>query len=85
MIQSMQRKMLRFIIQTKRRYKKIGKRKDETNENNNTEDLDSTEDENEDGRSSNTCNDHDSTSLSRTILTMRLTQQRLNKKNGLNT
>ena len=28
MIQSTQRKMLRLIIQTKRRYKKIGKRKD---------------------------------------------------------
>ena len=31
-IQSTQRKMLRLIIQTKRRYKKIVKRKDETNE-----------------------------------------------------
>ena len=32
MIQSTHRKMLRLIIQTKRRYKKIVKRKDETNE-----------------------------------------------------
>ena len=60
MIQSMQRKMLRLIIQTKRRYKKIGKRKDETNETDDTEDLGSTEDENEDGQSSNTHNDQDS-------------------------
>ena len=60
MIQSTQRKMLRLIIQTKRRYKKIGKRKDETNETDDTEDLGSTEDENEDGQSSNTHNDQDS-------------------------
>ena len=39
---------------------KIGKRKDETNENDDTEDLCSTENENEDGQSSNTHNDHDS-------------------------
>ena len=31
MIQSTQRKMLRLIIQTKRRYKEIVKQKDETN------------------------------------------------------
>ena len=37
MIQSTQRKMLRLIIQTKRRYKEIGKRKDETNEKADTE------------------------------------------------
>ena len=52
--------MLRFIIQTKRRYKKIEKRKDKTNENDDTEDLGSTEDENEDGQSSNACYDQDS-------------------------
>ena len=52
--------MLRLIIQTKRRYKKIGKQKDETNENDDTEVLGSTEDENEGGQSSNTRNDQDS-------------------------
>ena len=51
---------VRLIVQTKRTYKKIGKRKDETNENDDTEDLGSTEDENEDGQSSNTHNDQDS-------------------------
>ena len=52
--------MLRLIIQTKGRYNKIGKRKDETNENDDTEDFGSTGDENEDGHSSNTHNDQDS-------------------------
>ena len=52
--------MLRLIMQTKRRYKKIGKRKDETNEKEDTEYLGSTEDESEDGQSSNTHNDQDS-------------------------
>ena len=60
MIQSTQRKMLRLIMQTKRRYKKIEKRKDKTNENDDPENLGSTEDENEDGQSSNTCYDQDS-------------------------
>ena len=40
-----QRKMLRFIIQTKKKYKKIEKRKDKTNENDDTENLGSTEDQ----------------------------------------
>ena len=44
----------------KRRYKKIEKRNDETNENDYTEDLGSTEEENEDGQSSNTRHDQDS-------------------------
>ena len=60
MIQSTQRKMLRLIVQTKRRYKKIGKRKDETNENDDTEDLGRTGDQNEDGQSSTTHSDQDS-------------------------
>ena len=60
MIQSTQRKMLRLIIQTKRRYKKIEKREDKTNENDDPKNLGSTEDENEDGQSSNTCYDQDS-------------------------
>ena len=44
----------------RKRDKKIGKRKDETNENDDTEDLGSTEDENEDGQNSNTHYDQDS-------------------------
>ena len=60
MIQSTQRKMLRLVTPTKRKYKKIEKRKQKTKENDNIEDLDSTEHENEDGRSSNTCNGQDS-------------------------
>ena len=52
--------MLRLIIQTKRRHKKIETRKDETNENDGSEDLGSTEDENEDGQSTNTHNAQDS-------------------------
>ena len=46
--------MLRLTIQTKRRYKKIEKRKDETNENDGNEDFGSTEDAKVDGQSSNT-------------------------------
>ena len=60
MIQSTQRKMLRLIIQTKRIYKKIEKRKDKTNDNDDPENLGGTEDEKEDGQSSNTCCDQDS-------------------------
>ena len=56
MIQSTQRKMFRLI----RRYKKIVKREDETNEKTFTDDLGSTGDESEDGQSSNTHNDQDS-------------------------
>ena len=41
--------MLRLIIQTKRKYKKTEKQEDKTNENDDTENLGSTEDENEDG------------------------------------
>ena len=60
MIQPTQRKMLRLIIQTKRRYKKIVKQKDKTNEEKDTNDLSSTGDEIEDGQSSNTHKDQDS-------------------------
>ena len=52
--------MLRLIIQTKRRYKKIVKQKDKTNEKKNTNDLSSIGDEGEDGQSSNTHKDQDS-------------------------
>ena len=38
----------------------IAKQKDETNENDDTEDLGSTEDDNEDGQSSNACYDQGS-------------------------
>ena len=59
MIQSAQRKMLRLIIQTKRRYKKIVKHKVKTSENLN--DLDSIcTDESEDGKSEKSHNDQDS-------------------------
>ena len=60
MIQSTLRKMLRLIIQTKRRYKNIAKQKDETKENDYTEDLSSIGDENGDGQSSNAHNEQDS-------------------------
>ena len=52
--------MLRLIIQTKRRYKKIVKPKDKTNEEKDSHDLSSTGDESEDGQSSNTHKDQDS-------------------------
>ena len=60
MIQSTQRKMLRLIIQTKRRYKKIVRQKVKTNEAKDTNDLSSNGDESEDGQSSNTHKDQDS-------------------------
>ena len=60
MIQSTQRKMLRLIIRTKRRYKKIVKQKDKTNEEKDTNDMSSIGDESEDGQSSNTHKDQDS-------------------------
>ena len=52
--------MLRLIIQTRRRYKKIVKQKDKTNEEKDTNDLSSTGDASEDGKSSNTHKDQDS-------------------------
>ena len=60
MIQSTQRKILRLVIQTKRRYKKIVQRKDETDEKGGNEDLGSAGDESADGQSSTTQNDQDS-------------------------
>ena len=56
----MQRKMLRLIIQTKRRYKKIVTQKVKTNEEEDTNDLSSTGDECEDGQSSISHKDQDS-------------------------
>ena len=63
MIQSTQRKMLRLIIQTKRKYKKIEKQDIGTKEEN--EDIDinemcSTDDESGDGQSTTTHNDVES-------------------------
>ena len=52
--------MLRLIIQTKRRYKKLLKQKVKTNKEKDTNDLSSTGDESEDGQSSNTHQDQDS-------------------------
>ena len=63
MIQSMQRKMLRLIIQTKRRYKKIEKQEIRTNEGIEETDITemrSTDDESGDGLSTTTHNDMDS-------------------------
>ena len=60
MLQSAQRKMLRLIIQTKRRYRKIVKQEGKTNEEKDTNDLSSTGDESENGQSSNTHKDQDS-------------------------
>ena len=59
-IQSTQRKMLRFIIQMKRRYKKIVKQKDKTKEEKYTNDMRYTGDKSEDGQSSNSHKDQDS-------------------------
>ena len=66
MIQSTQRKMLRLIIQTKRKYKKIEKQDIGTNEE--IEEIDITEmcsidDESGDGHSTRTQNDVDSESV----------------------
>ena len=60
MIQSTQRKMLRLIIQTKRRYKKIVKHKIKTSEEIDNNELSCTGDESEDGQSSISHNDQDS-------------------------
>ena len=54
------RKMLRLIIQTKRRYKKIVKHKVKTSEDEDNIDSSCTDDENEDGKSSVSHNDQDS-------------------------
>ena len=60
MIQSTPRKMDPLTMQAKRRYKKIVKQKDKTNEGKYTNDMSSTCDEGEDGQSSNTHKDQDS-------------------------
>ena len=60
MIQSTQRKMLRLVIQTKRRYKTIVKHKVKTNEEIDNNDSSCTGDESEDGQSSISHNDQDS-------------------------
>ena len=60
MIQSTQRKMLRLIIQTKRRYKKIVKHKVKTSEDSTDIDSSCTDDESEDGKSDISHNDQDS-------------------------
>ena len=60
MIQSAQRKMLRLIIQRKRRYEKIVKHKVKTGEDLNDIDSSCTGDESEDGQSSISHSDQDS-------------------------
>ena len=59
-LQSAQRKMLRLIIQTKRRYKKIAKHKVKNIEDMNDIDSSCTDDESEDGKSDTSPNDQDS-------------------------
>ena len=78
MIQSTQRKMLRLIIQTKRRYKNIMKHKVKTSEDLDNIDSSCADDESEDGQSSVSHNDQDSD----VTMTKRLTLQRLKKKIG---
>ena len=60
MLQSAQRNMLRLIIQTKRRYKKIVKHKVKNSEDINDVDSSCTKDESEDGKSDTSHNDQDS-------------------------
>ena len=60
MIQSAQRKMLRLIIQTKRRYNKLVKHKVKTSEDLNNIDSSCTDDKSEDGKSYVSHNDQDS-------------------------
>ena len=60
MIQSTQRKMLRLIIQTRRRYKKIVKHIVKTSEEIDNNDSSCTADESEDGQSSISHSDQDS-------------------------
>ena len=60
MVQSTQRKMLRLIIQTKRRYKKIVKHKVKTSEDFDNFDSSCTDDESEDGQSSVSHKEQDS-------------------------
>ena len=60
MLQSAQRKMLRLIIQTIRRYKKIAKHKVKNSEDKNDIDSSCTNDESEDGKSDTSHNDQDS-------------------------
>ena len=60
MMQSAQRKMLRLITQTKRRYKKIVKHKVKTSEDFNNIDSSCTDVESEDGKSCVSHNDQDS-------------------------
>ena len=60
MLQSAQRKMLRLIIQTKRRYKNIVKHKVKNSEDLNDIDSSCTYDESEDGKGDTSHNDQDS-------------------------
>ena len=60
MIQSTQRKMLRLVFQTKRKYRKIEKQDIGSKEENDINEMCSTVDENGDGQSTTTQNDVDS-------------------------
>ena len=83
MIQSAQRKMLRLIIQTKRRYKKIVKHKNKTSED--LDNVDSSCTESEDGKNSASHNDQDSDVFFENDTGKKLTLQRLMRKIGSNT
>ena len=86
MIRSTQRKMLRFIVQTKR--KNTNKTEPSKNEKDGEGEKEShrrSDEETIEGSSSNTDCTKTATSLSCMILIKKLTQQKLKRKNGLNT
>ena len=88
MIQSTQRKMLRLIIQTKRKYKKIEKQDIEPKEENETVDITemcSTDDESGDGQSTKSQDDVDSEVIFDEDLMRKWIQLRLMRKTGSTT
>ena len=88
MIQSTQRKMLRLIIQTKRKYKKIVKQDTGIKEENEEVDITeicSTDDESDDGQSTKSKNDVDSEVTFKKTLMKKWIQLRLKKRIGSST
>ena len=77
--------MLRLIIQTKRRYKKIVKHKVENSEDINDIDSICTNVESEDGKAIHLIMTKTVTCHSRLTMMKKLTLQRSKKRNGLNT
>ena len=78
-------KMLRLIIQTKRRYKKDRETKRPDQRRKDTNDLSTIGDESEDGKAPSLTTTRTATYLLRTTPMKKLTRQRLKKKNGSNT